>query len=527
MPTQSAAADAASVSDEKMESKTFGVPLKHSSSHRNGEVTTFDDADGATLHNHEVINKAIQAIGFGKFQWQLTFSCGFGFLMILVSISLVTPQAAMEFGPRYATLLSASLYAGMLFGAVVLGGLADNIGRRLVWQLSIFGCSIVTTVAACSPNWAALNIFIVLIGVFAGGNLAIDLTILAEAIPQQWSFILSSLAGIWGLGNAITGLIAWPLLVNLGCPSGSTPDNCRKADNMGWRYLYITLGGLCLVMSLIRAFVLRSTESPRWLISCGRMKEAAEVINNISKMNKSDYHVTENQFILIGQPETNTEVRSWHANLHRAKELFHGPKQLRLMVGLIMIWVLIGIAYPLYTIFLPYYLAANGADFGEQSNYTTYRDWTVSSVVGIFGPSLSTILVSLKWFRSRRSMLLTGVICAAFSGAFTSVRTAAENLAFSSMINFSLNALYAIVYSYTPQVLEVQNRGLGTGILMALGRMASLSAPFIATFADVTTSAPIWVACACFLAIGLIAMFLPVDTMPYVSERVKVKVTGE
>lgn len=90
--------------------------------------------------------------------------------MILVSISLVTPQAAMEFGPRYATLLSASLYAGMLFGAVVLGGLADNIGRRLVWQLSIFGCSIVTTVAACSPNWAALNIFIVLIGIFTGGN---------------------------------------------------------------------------------------------------------------------------------------------------------------------------------------------------------------------------------------------------------------------------------------------------------------------------------------------------------------------
>ena len=90
MPTQSAAADAASVSDEKMESKTFGVPLKHSSSHRNGEVTAFDDADGATLHNHEVINQAIQAIGFGKFQWQLTFSCGFGFLVDQAS-SIICP----------------------------------------------------------------------------------------------------------------------------------------------------------------------------------------------------------------------------------------------------------------------------------------------------------------------------------------------------------------------------------------------------------------------------------------------------
>lgn len=38
-------------------------------------------------------------------------------------------------------------------------------------------------------------------------KVAIDLTLLAEAIPQEWSFILSSLAGIWGLGNAVTGLI--------------------------------------------------------------------------------------------------------------------------------------------------------------------------------------------------------------------------------------------------------------------------------------------------------------------------------
>lgn len=90
--------------------------------------------------------------------------------MVLVSISLVTPQAAMEFGPRYATLLSASSYAGLLIGALFLGTLADNFGRRLVWQASIFGCSIMTTIAACSPNWAALNVFVALIGLFAGGN---------------------------------------------------------------------------------------------------------------------------------------------------------------------------------------------------------------------------------------------------------------------------------------------------------------------------------------------------------------------
>lgn len=144
--------------------------------------------------------------------------------MLLVSISLVTSQAAMEFGPKYATLLTAPLYAGLLIDAIVLGGLADNVRRRVVWQTSIFGVSILSMISAASPNWAALNTFVFFSGFFGGGNrtfatlhasvlsltnrmVAIDLTILAESIPREWTFVLSWLASIWGLGNATAGLI--------------------------------------------------------------------------------------------------------------------------------------------------------------------------------------------------------------------------------------------------------------------------------------------------------------------------------
>ncbi|KAK7402685.1 hypothetical protein QQX98_011548 [Neonectria punicea] len=501
-------------SSEKRQS--MSKPIGRVVSQSQGSIVAVD-AHGDLVTNNVIVDEAIEAIGFGKFQWQLTFSCGFGFLvdqMLLVSISLVTPQAAMEFGPKYATLLSASNYAGLLVGAVVLGGLADNIGRRLVWQASIFGISIFTMVAASSPSWVALNVFLAICGVFGGGNLAIDLTILAESIPRRWSFVLPGLAGIWGVGNVFTGLIAWPLLVNFGCPSGSTPDNCSRKDNMGWRYLYIALGGLCLIMSLIRSFVLRSQESPRWLISCGRIPEAVGVLNTISSTNGSDYTVSVDQFIPVPE-QTNKETLSVRENVRRAAKLFSGPKQARLMACLVVMWMLIGIAYPLYTVFLPYYLAAHGADLGDGSAYSTYRDWTVSSAVGVAGPFVAMYMVSLKWFRSKRSLFIMACVCTAFSGAFTTVRTAGENLAFSSMINFSLNGLYAVIYSYTPQALNVEHRGLGTGLLMALGRVSSLSAPFIATFSDVTSSAPIWVSCGCYIVIGVISLALPVDTATF------------
>lgn len=90
--------------------------------------------------------------------------------MLLVSISLVMPQATKEFAPKYGTLLSATQYAALGVGALTFGIFADLAGRRLSWQLSIFGASIFTAIGAASPNWASLNVFIALTAFFGGGN---------------------------------------------------------------------------------------------------------------------------------------------------------------------------------------------------------------------------------------------------------------------------------------------------------------------------------------------------------------------
>lgn len=104
-------------------------------------------------------------------------------------------------------------------------------------------------------------------------------------------------------------------------------------------------------------------------------------------------------------------------------------------------------SYPLYTIFLSYYLAAHGADLGDGSAYQTYRDWAVSSIIGIFGPILSMFMVGMPSLRSRRSITITACMCAIFSGVFTIVKSETENLAFSCMTGFWLNAMYSIIYS--------------------------------------------------------------------------------
>lgn len=132
------------------------------------------------------------------------------------------------------------------------------------------------------------------------------------------------------------------MLVNFGCPAESTRETCSKGANMGWRYLYITLGGLCLVMALIRALVLRSRESPKWLVSCGRITEAVDALNKISSINGSDYTLTAEHF--APAPQQGVQIRSLRENARRTAALFSGARQLRLITCLALLWILIGIA---------------------------------------------------------------------------------------------------------------------------------------------------------------------------------------
>jgi hypothetical protein len=104
------------------------------------------------------------------------------------------------------------------------------------------------------------------------------------------------------------------------------------------------------------------------------------------------------------------------------------------------------VRYPIYTVFLTYYLEAHGAKLGTGGIYQTYRDWSVSSAVGIFGPVFSAVLIQTSFLGRRRTISVTAIACAIFAGAFTTVKNESQNLAFSCMINFWLNALYGVIY---------------------------------------------------------------------------------
>lgn len=79
--------------------------------------------------------------------------------------------------------------------------------------------------------------------------------------------------------------IAWPLLGNFSCPQTTTSAPCPRSENMGWRYFLFTMGGLMLLLWVLRFFVFTLYESPKYLMGRGRDADAVAAVHKVAAYN--------------------------------------------------------------------------------------------------------------------------------------------------------------------------------------------------------------------------------------------------
>ena len=174
-------------------------------------------------------------------------------------------------------------------------------------------------------------------------------------------------------------------------------------------------------------------------------------------------------------------------------------------------WALMGIAYPLYNVFLPYYLQSRGASMGDGSTYTTYRNYAIVNVCSIFGPVIAGGLVEVRFLGRRYTMVIGALLTMTFLFAYTTVRTPVQNLIFSCIISVCINIYYGTLYAYTPEVLPSAHRGTGNAIMVACTRVMGGVALLVGTYADLSSSVPIYVCAASFGGIALLSSLFPFE----------------
>nr|CAD2159540.1 unnamed protein product [Meloidogyne enterolobii] len=164
--------------------------------------------------------------------------------------------------------ITGSLLVGAAFGALIGGHLADKFGRRLVTLANSFVFILGTLASSLSPNLMFMLFAKLLLGLAVGCASAVVPILLAELAPSEkrgqmvTRNELMIVAGqfVAFLSNAILGTI-W------------------ADDPQIWRWMLVL--GVIPALGLMFGTWLVVPESPRWLISISKTKQALEVLKQI------------------------------------------------------------------------------------------------------------------------------------------------------------------------------------------------------------------------------------------------------
>ncbi len=196
---------------------------------------------------------------------------GFDFFII----GVVNPLLKQQYDLSAATLgfVSAAAIVGAIFGAGLLGPLADKIGRRRIFIFDLWLFVIFSVACALSPSIGFLIFFRFMVGVAIGLDYPIAASYLAEILPKKargrWLVGAFSLQAVGILLAAVVGLVILLVVAN---HAGANATDAQI--NVAWRLML----GFGAIPALVIIFVRRNTpESPRWLAQNGREDEAIEV----------------------------------------------------------------------------------------------------------------------------------------------------------------------------------------------------------------------------------------------------------
>ena len=465
----------------------------------------------------------------GRYQWELFFLCGGGWMadnVWLQGVALTLPQLSAEFGVsetevRYTTL---ALFLGLCIGASFWGTASDIVGRRLAFNFTLFLAGVFGLAAGGGPNWIGTCALYACIGLGVGGNLPVDGALFLEFIPQTSGNLLTLLSVFWPVGNLLASLLAWAYIPNFSCAADVLPGECRMEDNMGWRYLILTLGAITAAMFICRFFLFHLYESPKFLLSRGRQAEAVATVYGIAHYNKTHTWLTEDILNHIGGDAevTQEDVKMssmqiikkslGRFSMKRFEALFQ-DKTIALSTGLLWFqWTTIGMADPLFNAFLPQYLRNSGGDVVNDVG-TVYRNYAITAIVGVPGSIIACYTVDLKHVGRKGTMSIATIITGVFVFCFTISSDSDFQLAFTCLEAFFQNVMYGVLYAYTPEVFPAPIRGTGTGMSSFLNRLAGLCAPIVAIQAGGSNpKAPIYASGGLFIAAFFSMLLLPIET---------------
>ena len=423
----------------------------------------------------------VQRLPIGKFHYTLLWVIGLGWMFdamdtgliafILTSMAEEWNMSASEKG----WVVSIG-FVGMAIGAIFSGGLADRIGRRTVFAMTLVIYSIATALCAFAPNLMWLLIFRFIVGLGLGGQLPVAVTLVSEYIPAhvRGRFIVL-LESFWGLGWLVAALVSYFVI-----------------PSYGWHIAFL-IGGL---PALYVFMILKKVpESVPYLINRGRVEEAHALVQKLERQCGVE---------VIDYIEVKPVAEKQNISF---RQLWSGPFARRTL----MLWLIwFGIVYSYYGIFtwLPSLLVKQGYSIVQSFEYVL-----IMILAQLPGYVAAAWLVE-KWGRKPTLASFIGM-CAIAAYFFGQANTVNMIMFWGCLLSFFNLGAWGVLYTYTPEQYPTNIRAFGSGWASAVGRMGGIVAPIVVTHVMVMDngfSQVFMMFTAVLLAVALVILVLGEET---------------
>jgi MFS transporter, putative metabolite:H+ symporter len=335
-------------------------------------------------------------------------------------------------------------YLGQALGAILFGWLAERFGRTFSAKWTILLMSVMSILCMFAGNFNNLLLLRFVQGIGVGGEVPVAATYINEISRAQ------------GRGRFF-------MLYEMIFPIGlmlSAQIGAIVVPSLGWKWLFL-MGGIGGLIIFLLMFTLR--ESPRWLISNGRLDEAERIIEEIEKSTdkRIPVSVTAPQKVVKG---------NW-------KELFSPFYKKRTLV----VW----------SLWFSAYFVSNGLNNWLPSLYKTVyhlplkeslRAASITNVIQVIAVLACALLID-KVGRKRWATVafsVAGLLLAILW--VTGAKTPGSVMYLGSAAYGVMGTVTVLLYLYTPEIYPTRVRAVGTAFATAWLRLASALGPTVVGF---------------------------------------------
>ncbi|MEN3366800.1 MAG: hypothetical protein V7606_4074, partial [Burkholderiales bacterium] len=445
----------------------------------------------------------LDRLPWSRWHWRVVIALGVAWILDGLEVTLVGSIGGVLERPDALGLSawqigwSGSLYiAGAVIGALIFGRLADRLGRKKLFLITLAVYMVATLATAFSPGFTFFAVCRFFTGLGIGGEYAAINSAIDELIPARVRGRVNlAINGSFWIGAALGAGLSLVLL-----------DPRVLGPAIGWRAGFILGGLLAVAILLVRRDV---PESPRWLIAHGRGEEAKRIIESIEAEVEAEHGKL---------PPVTGGVAFTASGSPSIRQVAHVLLQRYRQRSIVALALMISQAFFYNAIFFTYALVLtrfHGVPEGRVALYIF--PFALGNVLGpiVLGPLFDRVgrrkMIALTYVLSGVGLALTGW---AFMQGWLDARSQA--LAWSAVF-FLASAAASSAYLTVSEVFPLEMRALAISVFYAVGTGAGgfvapvLFGALIETGSRGAVSAGYAVGAVLVVVAGLLALRYGVD----------------